>query len=104
MGPPVDQATRERVSALFSEEDHDRIVAALEERCGINLPLSERFDEDSFRRVRYAVLKLSKGTMHELERAIDLANLDWRDLLVAAGFADDVRAHSSWHPDPDTSP
>ena len=33
-----------------------------------------------------------------VERAIALAHLDWRDLLVEAGFADDVNAHLSWHP------
>jgi len=33
-----------------------------------------------------------------LSSAIDLANLDWRDLLVEAGFANDARAHFGWEP------
>jgi hypothetical protein len=31
-----------------------------------------------------------------LIQAIELAQTDWRDLLVAAGFAVDVHAHELW--------
>lgn len=34
----------------------------------------------------------------DVSAAIALANLDWRDLLVAAGFADDIHAHARWRP------
>jgi hypothetical protein len=33
-----------------------------------------------------------------LQRAIELAKADWRDLLVAAGFAEDIHAHEHWSP------
>ena len=34
--------------------------------------------------------------MEKLHRAVKLAKTDWRDLLVAAGFADSVHAHKHW--------
>jgi hypothetical protein len=48
--------------------------------------------------VRFAALKLSEGRLDRLEEAIKLAQTDWRDLLVAAGFAHDVEAHLNWLP------
>jgi hypothetical protein len=35
-----------------------------------------------------AALQLSGGDRAKLDAAIQLAKTDWRDLLVAAGFAD----------------
>ena len=43
--------------------------------------------------LRLAALKVSDGNLQKLERAVQLARIDWRDLLVGAGFAADVRAH-----------
>ena len=34
--------------------------------------------------------------MEKLRAAVKLDNADWRDLLVAAGFADSVDAHKHW--------
>jgi hypothetical protein len=51
---------------------------------------------DGLERVRFAALKLSEGNMEKLHRAVKLAKADWRDLLVAAGFADSVHAHKHW--------
>jgi hypothetical protein len=44
-------------------------------------------------------LKLSGGALNALQRPIDLAKIDWRDVLVAAGFGSDLSAHKSWWPD-----
>jgi hypothetical protein len=51
-------------------------------------------------RFRFAALKYSNGDLSRLERAVKLAQEDWRDLLVGAGFADDVEAHKRWEPKP----
>jgi hypothetical protein len=48
-------------------------------------------------RWRFSALKLSGGNIEKLSKAIELAKLDWRDLLVSAGF-DDVDAHIHWVP------
>lgn len=55
-------------------------------------------DEFQLERVRFAALKLSTGSLAGLRRAVELAKLDARDLLMAAGFGHDVRAHEAWFP------
>jgi hypothetical protein len=54
-------------------------------------------------RIRFAALKLCRGDLSALQRAVGLAKKDWRDVLVAAGFESDVAAHRSWWPDPPQS-
>jgi len=44
------------------------------------------------------VLKLSKGSIPHLKDLTDNAKVDWRDTLMMAGFAEDVKAHLSWNP------
>jgi len=97
-GPPLTPGTRRRLEALFCGDDRERVARQLLERCGDGLPMTTHWDESQFERVRYAVLKLSGGDLHELERAIQLANWDWRDLLMAADFGHDVTAHERWFP------
>jgi hypothetical protein len=67
--------------------------------CGHNLPFCENNTPEQIERIRYAALKLSQGRISLLCEAIDLANTDWRDLLVATGFADDVKIHLDWEPE-----
>ncbi|HEV2199940.1 MAG TPA: hypothetical protein VGR73_08965 [Bryobacteraceae bacterium] len=55
-------------------------------------------------RVRFAALKFSDGELEMLESAVKLAQTDWRDLLVATGFANDVGAHRKWEPKPADEP
>jgi len=47
-------------------------------------------------RLRFAAIKVSKGEMSVFREAMDLAKLDWRDLLVWAGFANDIHEHRKW--------
>jgi hypothetical protein len=50
-------------------------------------------------RIVFAMIRLSGGSLDRLETtAIPLFRRDWRDLLVAAEFAEDVHAHETWHP------
>lgn len=95
MAPTLSQRTRQLVEALF---DSAREEAAywLEEECGNNLPFCADADEAGMERIRFAVLKLSGGNMNQLLRAIDEARMDWRDLLMAAGFGGDTSAHEAW--------
>ncbi len=48
-------------------------------------------------RLCFAILKVSKGSEEEFEKAIELARTDWRDLLVAAEFADSTTTHNDWY-------
>lgn len=84
---------RDAVQVLFSEKLERVASALLVERCS-ELPLWR----DPLDRIRLACIKLSAGVMAFLEEAVELANVDWRDVLVAAGFGDDPTAHERWRP------
>lgn len=50
-------------------------------------------------RIRIAAIRASKGSLDLLAQAADLARLDYRDLLMGAGFGHDTKAHLTWKPD-----
>ena len=64
--------------------------------CGTNLPFCQKSTSAELERVRFAVLKLSAGNMGKLLEAVAIAKSDWRDVLVAAGFADSIAQHQKW--------
>lgn len=94
----LSNATEHRLAATFESGDRALLSTLLIEDCGNNLPFLENNDSQGLERVRFAVLKLSAGDLNALQRAIDLAKQDWRDLLVTAGFGDNPKAHESWWP------
>jgi len=95
---PLSHETTRRLDALFDGPAHRTAAKLLVTQCADNLPLWVDADERGLERIRFAVLKLSKGDLAELQRAVQAAQVDWRDVLVAAGFANSIRAHESWFP------
>jgi hypothetical protein len=95
MAPQLSPETRRRLDLLFCLESRAEAETLLVERCGNNLPFHEHANAFELERIRFAALKLSQGHLSELRRAVDLANVDWRDLLMAAGFGDPT-AHMLW--------
>jgi hypothetical protein len=92
----LSEATWEKVRELFPPEQHEAVARILETECGNNVPFSEKETSYGLERLRFAALKLSKGNMENLCSAVNLAKRDWRDLLVAAGFAHSIDAHKRW--------
>jgi len=90
--------TERRIAALFPPELRSEVSELLIHECGNNLPLLGKLTEIELERFRFAALKLSNGDIDKLNRAIRLAQKDWRDLLVAAGFAERLEAHKHWFP------
>jgi hypothetical protein len=84
---------------LFTGQDAHDARALLETECGRSLPFHDDAIPESLERIRYACLRLSGGDVAKLCGAVGEAQIDWRDVLVAAGFADDVHAHTSWWPE-----
>jgi hypothetical protein len=76
-----EQQVAERLLLAWSAEYRDPAIPA---------------SPEGWERVRIAALRLSRGEVGQLQDAIRLGMTDWRDLLVAAGFADDVHAHEQW--------
>jgi hypothetical protein len=96
--PVLSSETRRRLDILFRGEEREEAARLLAEQCGNNLPFLEKLDEHGLERFQFAALKLSGGDLSRLRSAIDLARTDWRDLLMAAGFGEDTRAHLFWIP------
>ncbi len=94
--------TQRRVDLLFSEEERAEATRLLAEECGYNIPGPN--DADFVERIRYAALKVSKGDLDRLRKAIEVAKVDFRDLLTKAGFAWTVTAHKRWMPGEEESP
>ena len=90
--------TIKKVGILFPEHLQDEAKKILNEDCGTNLPFCENSDKHSMERIRFAAIKLSNGDLEKLVDAVVLAQTDWRDLLVAADFAEDINAHRRWNP------
>ena len=100
---PGPNETRKRAHILFPPEDRERAKALLYEQCGSNLPFQEKADMYQLERIRFAALKYSDGNLLSLDRAVKLAQQDWRDLLMAAGFGE-VETHRGWEPKPAGEP
>lgn len=90
--------TRDHVGALFAASDAAAAELILVSRCGDQLPGMSGASPIALERIRFAALRLSRGRLPELSNAAALAERDWRDLLVAADFADDPQAHLRWTP------
>lgn len=84
------------IAALFPEARRAEVTQLLTTECGENLPVSGILGVTGVERVRFAVLKISGGSWDRLVSAVELAQSDWRDALVGAGFGDDVSAHHQW--------
>jgi hypothetical protein len=94
----ISAPTEERITLLFPPEKRALVRTLLSGPCGNDLPFMEQAGEAALERLHFAALKLSEGNLDKLYRAVELANRDGRDLLMAAGFGEDIKAHTSWLP------
>ena len=82
------------ITNLFMPDEHKTITKILIEECNADkIHVSSETDAE---RIQLAVLKLSEGDTDKFLAAAELAQLDWRDVLVAAGFGNDLEAHLKW--------
>ena len=86
----LSDAAKQHIRALFSPADvaeAERLMAAFAREMP---PFGDR--------IPFAAIRCGAGDLGRLREAIQLGRTDWRDLLVAADFADDVHAHERWRP------
>lgn len=94
MDKPLSPRVASVIKALFAQEEHQTVIEMLVEECGAarlyvtNANLVER--------VQLAVLKISNGQIDKFLAATQLAQIDWRDALMTAGFGQDVNVHLRW--------
>jgi hypothetical protein len=85
-----------RVQAVYAPEERAEARRMLELDCGSAVESGWGKEPAAYDRVRFAAMKASFGRLEGLRRAIALAQVDWRDLLVEAGFAHDATEHTRW--------
>lgn len=96
MTPKLSPLTRQLVEKIFAPREQAEASRRLIDQCGDNLPLCKDRDEFQMERIRFAALKISRGNLDDLQKAIDLAKIDWRDELMEAGFGERLDAHQRW--------
>jgi len=96
---PLSPETLRRLHLLFAPDDRAAAETLLVNECGSNLPFLQKLDMFGLERFRFAAMKVSAGDLDRLREAVRMAQWDWRDLLVAAGFGHDVTAHERWLPE-----
>jgi len=94
---PLSPIVTATIAALFAPEDCETVTEMLFEEC--NAEQLYTTSADSVERIQLAVLKISSGEVDKFLAAVELAQLDWRDALMAAGFGNDVEAHLKWAQD-----
>ena len=88
--------TKKLLNAVFPEKLRTQASLVIEHECANNLPFCEKNNMYQLERIRFAVLKLSAGNLEKLTEAVNIAKVDWRDVLVAAGFGYSTTAHEEW--------
>jgi hypothetical protein len=96
MAAELSAGTVRRIEILFPEAERAEAAAMLVSECGDNLPYAKELGSEGIERIRFAALKLSSGSLERLRESVWLAKVDWRDVLVFAGFGNDVQAHLHW--------
>src|SRR5947209_19613255 len=84
MGNGVSDRVRAAVVSGFDPGSVEPVLGRLQE---LDLPLIE--SAEGRERVQAALLVIAAGNSSSFERAAALAEVDWRDVLVAAGLANE---------------
>ena len=77
-------AVVEEIGKHFPTMQHDFVKQILDQECGRTIPLCREATAQELEYIRLCVLRLSKGDFSELREWIELANIDQRDVLLAA--------------------
>jgi len=84
-------------NVFLDDATRNHVRTTLIHKCGNNVPFCEDSSPEEMERIRFSVLKLSKGDINKFHEAVELANIDWRDLFMPAGFGHDTEAHMKWY-------
>jgi len=94
MDTPLRPNVTAAITALFALDERETISEMLIEEC--NAERLHSSTAEGLERIQLAILKLSNGEVDKFLAAAELAQIDWRDALMAAGFGNDLEAHLSW--------
>ncbi len=78
-------AVVEEISKHFPAAQHDSVKQILDQECGRTISFCREATAQELEYIRLCVLRLSKGDLSGLRKWVELANIDQRDVLLAAG-------------------
>jgi len=78
-------AVIEEIGKHFPAAQHDFVKQILDQECGRTIPFCREATAQELEYIRLCVLRLSKGNLSELRKCVELANIDQRDVFLAAG-------------------
>jgi len=78
-------AVVEEIGKHFPAAQHDFVKQILDQECGRTIPFCREATAQELEYIRLCVLRLSKGNLSELRKCVELANIDQRDVFLAAG-------------------
>ena len=78
---PISRATAQWLNKLFAADVREQAAVLLAEQFGFHVVEKEAVYMVG--KLRIAALKLSRGNLERLRRAVACGKFDWRDLLIA---------------------
>jgi hypothetical protein len=75
----------DEIGKHFPATQIEEVKNFLDRECGRTIPFCREAAAQELEYIRLSVLRLSKGNLSELRRWVELANLDQRDVMLAAG-------------------
>lgn len=96
-GIALSERTQKLIAKLFSRSDGVVISDLLYRAVSSNIPYFDNANSEEMERIRFAILKMTKQSPLNLAVGIYLAQTDWRDLLMSAGFGDDTSEYMTWY-------
>ena len=84
-------------NTFLDDATRNDVRTILMNKCGNDVPFCQEYDPEKMERIRFSVLKLSEGDLKKFHEAVELANIDWRDLFMSAEFEHDTEAHMKWY-------
>jgi hypothetical protein len=91
----VGKDTKRKIQRLFSKKQWNLVEKMIVDECSENII---SYSNGELERVRQGILKISNGDIKRLKDSIEWAKIDWRDILLTAGFAENPEAHKNWEP------
>ena len=95
---PIMLSTRTNAVAdvLFDEPMRSHVKRTLLDSVSENIPFCDDETPEGMDRIRFSIMKLTDENSDNFAMAVELAQTDWRDLFMAAGFGHDANEHNNW--------
>jgi len=81
---------------LFAPEARHQMVTRLEHECSAEALGCPDWTPPQMERLWFSIVKLVHANPGRIDQTFILARTDWRDLLMAAGFGEELDAHEKW--------